>query len=242
MTCIVGYVGQRNAVVALMELMCRAKGSCNGAGIATSNARGDLVVSRAHGNLSRLNDLLSPGHAGCTCGIGQLFRSGPLYRLSSGVNPQYGGNRELALVYEGLLSNCKQLRDRLEAEGYCFHSLGPSEVAAHLVHFDYERVRLSQVHKMAGSNTVFQVSLGLKCSLPQLAGGFVMAAMYTGMPMTIFASHRDRCIFCEHFDDEIYFSSDPTLLPAAGRVMPLPSNHVVVLSSNSIITEVASIR
>src|ERR1700742_4120207 len=130
---IVGYVGQREAEAILIEGLRRLEyRGYDSAGLATLTGK-QLHLRKKSGRIQDLARHLRDHPApGCT-GISHTrwATHGPATDVNA--HPHLGGDGAVAVVHNGVIENFRTLKDRLQAEGYKFHSATDTEVIAHLI-------------------------------------------------------------------------------------------------------------
>src|SRR5207245_2350118 len=129
---IVGYVGRREAQPILLEGLARLEyRGYDSAGLATLN--GKLYLKKSVGRVAELQKLVSAcplhGHTGI-CHT-RWATHGKVSEANA--HPHLGGNGEVAVVHNGVIENCDQLRRQLQEQGFVFKSQTDTEVIAHLI-------------------------------------------------------------------------------------------------------------
>lgn len=145
---IVGYVGPRKASEFLIDGLRRLEyRGYDSAGIATLDSVGQFSVTRAVGRIEQLARQLATQPSDDSHGIGHTRWATHGAATEQNAHPHFGGDRILALVHNGVIENYQQLKEKLEAEGYRFHSETDTEVVAHLMadHLEHIAIRPAQV-------------------------------------------------------------------------------------------------
>ena len=135
---IIGYTGKKNIaqelVAGLEKLEYRGYDS---AGIAYCE-HGKLVAVKAVGRISELKKLTEVSRPDSACGIGHTrwATHGRPTLVNCHPHLSYGG--KFAIVHNGIIENCKQLRAFCESRGVSPVSDTDSELIAHLLELCFD--------------------------------------------------------------------------------------------------------
>ena len=133
---IVGYVGESQAAPILLEGLEKLEyRGYDSAGIAVYDGK-KINMKKAMGRLKVLNELthggeLLPGKLG----IGHTRWATHGAPSDINAHPHFNKDQSIVVVHNGIIENYLDLRERLEAHGYTFHSETDTETVAHLVDY-----------------------------------------------------------------------------------------------------------
>jgi glucosamine 6-phosphate synthetase-like amidotransferase/phosphosugar isomerase protein len=134
---IVGYVGFRRASDLIVEGLRRLEyRGYDSSGLAVLDHESQIHVRKAAGRLSRLEEIVRDDLPDASIGIGHTRWATHGAPTDGNAHPHLGGcvdGSTLAVVHNGVVENFRELKARLEAEGYVFKSETDSEVIAHLI-------------------------------------------------------------------------------------------------------------
>ena len=131
---IVGYVGQRQAADYLVRGLRRLEyRGYDSSGVVTAGPHSGLATVKAAGRLDQLTARLAETPVEGKTGIGHTRWATHGAATDENAHPHVGGNGVLAIVHNGVIENYQPLKQRLESQGYVFHSATDSEVIAHLI-------------------------------------------------------------------------------------------------------------
>src|SRR3954470_15732727 len=198
---IVGYVGQRPACDIVVDALRRMEyRGYDSAGVALFDARGGLTVRRRAGRLANLEAALdetdSVGLAGTT-GLGHTRWATHGRPTDRNAHPHRDAAGKIAVVHNGIIENFAALRAELEATGVEFASDTDTEVAVHLVSWQYH-------HGPTAGDFVGSVM----AVLPRLEGHFTLVFASADDDGTIVAARRSTPLVIGVGDGEMFLGSD----------------------------------
>ena len=131
---IVGYIGRRDAIDFLIEGLRRLEyRGYDSAGVATASTGGAATSPRVPAGSTLWSKSWpgtpSPGNVGV--GHTRWATHGPA--TDGNAHPHLGGDGAVAVVHNGVIENFRAIKERLQTEGYTFHSATDTEVIAHLI-------------------------------------------------------------------------------------------------------------
>lgn len=147
---IIGYTGKKNItdelVAGLEKLEYRGYDS---AGIAYCE-HGKLMAVKAVGRIKELKKLTDGLHPDSTCGIGHTRWATHGKPTIANCHPHLSYGGKFAIVHNGIIENCRQLRLLCESRGISPVSDTDSELIAHLLEMYFEGDLRRTADKVAG--------------------------------------------------------------------------------------------
>lgn len=171
---IIGYTGKQNVTASLIggleKLEYRGYDS---AGIALAE-NGSLRIIKSVGRISQLTDKLKGIASDARCGIGHTrwATHGKPTEINCHPHLSFGGR--CAVVHNGIIENCRELRELCGIRGITPVSDTDSELIAHLLELNYDGDALRAVRKTS----------------EMLKGSFAVGAIFADRPDDIYASRR----------------------------------------------------
>ncbi len=211
---IVGYVGRREAQPILLEGLARLEyRGYDSAGLATLN--GKLCVKKSVGRVAALQKLVTVeplhGHTGI-CHT-RWATHGKVSEANA--HPHLGGNGEVAVVHNGVIENCDQLRRQLQEQGFVFKSQTDTEVIAHLI----------------ASHLEDDLADAVRQALTQLKGTYGLVVLSPRFPNLLVGARLGSPLVVGLGDREMFLASDPSALVGfAQRVIYLDDHQMCILT------------
>src|SRR5438128_8641729 len=216
---IVGIVGHSEVAQRLFDGLKRLEyRGYDSAGICTID-HGKLERRRAEGKLDNLARELAAEPLHGITGIAHTRWATHGAPTVGNAHPHIVG--PVALVNNGIIENCKPLRDELIADGRQFLSETDSEVVAHLVAREVER----------GAPPEDAVA----AVLPRLHGAFAIAFLFRDHPDLIIGARMGAPLTVGYGDGENYLGSDAlAVAPWTQRIAYLDEGDWAVVRRNRI--------
>jgi glucosamine--fructose-6-phosphate aminotransferase (isomerizing) len=223
---IVGYVGQRPARGIVVDALRRMEyRGYDSSGIALVDGQGGMAVRRRAGRLANLEAALeesdSAGLIGNT-GMGHTRWATHGRPTDRNAHPHRDAAGKIAVVHNGIIENFAVLRQELEATGVEFASDTDTEVAVHLVSWQYH-------HGPSAGDFVGSVM----AVLPRLEGHFTLVFASADDPGTIVAARRSTPLVIGIGDGEMFLGSDvAAFIEHTREAVELGQDQAVVITAD----------
>ncbi len=223
---IVGYVGHRDARTVVVDALRRMEyRGYDSAGVAILDGDGGLTVRRRAGRLANLETALAEvedsvlaGHAG----MGHTRWATHGRPTDRNAHPHRDAAGKIAVVHNGIIENFAALRSELEATGVEFSSDTDTEVAVHLVSWQYH-------HGPTAGDFVGSVMT----VLPRLEGHFTLVFASADDPDTIVAARRSTPLVIGVGDGETFLGSDvAAFIEHTREAVELGQDQAVVITAD----------
>jgi len=226
MCAIVGYVGRRPACDILMGALRRMEyRGYDSAGVALLGGDGGLTVRRRAGRLANLEAALDDTDGFVTAGstgVGHTRWASHGRPTDRNAHPHRDSSGKFAVVHNGIIENFAALRAELEAEGVEFASDTDSEVAVHLVSWQYH-------HGATAGDFVASVM----AVLPRLEGHFTLVFANADEPGTIVAARRSTPLVIGVGEGEMFLGSDvAAFIEHTREAVELGQDQAVVITAD----------
>ncbi|HXX90026.1 MAG TPA: glutamine--fructose-6-phosphate transaminase (isomerizing) [Acidimicrobiales bacterium] len=179
---IIGATGGANVLDVLFQGLERLEyRGYDSAGVAlqAEGAQDALWRARAATGTRSLEDLAKVVHDApddIVAGIGHTRWATHGHPTEANAHPHVDCSGRVAVVHNGIIENCRELRARLEDDGHTLASDTDTEVVAHLVE-----------EELAGGASLADA---VRTTVRELRGAFSLAVVCTGEPGTIVAARR----------------------------------------------------
>ncbi|MCW2688728.1 MAG: glmS 2 [Mycobacterium sp.] len=224
---IVGYVGQRDARDVVVDALRRMEyRGYDSSGVALLDGHGGLTVRRRAGRLANLEAALQEadpvtlsGHAG----LGHTRWATHGRPTDRNAHPHRDAAGKIAVVHNGIIENFAALRHELELTGVEFSSDTDTEVAVHLVAWQYH-------HGPTAGDFVASVM----AVLPRLEGHFTLVFANADDPDRIVAARRSTPLVVGVGDGEMFIGSDVAAFIEYTRdAVELGQDQAVVITADA---------
>ncbi|RDB35238.1 MAG: glutamine--fructose-6-phosphate transaminase (isomerizing) [Spirobacillus cienkowskii] len=223
---VIGYIGSGATPEffynALKRLEYRGYDS---AGIAMMDSTG-VFIQRAEGKLLNLQKKLDKFPSSTKIGIGHTRWA--THGKPSEANAHPHRSENIILLHNGIIENYKTIKNFLIEKGYNFLSETDTEVAAHLLNYEYKKQndKLKPIEKM--KKAIYAV-------VSQIKGAFAFGILCTEIPDTLFVVKYGSPIVLGVGDNENYMASGITALVDHTRsVIILEDKEIAFLTAEDI--------
>lgn len=219
---IVGYIGPRAAApIVLNGLRQLEYRGYDSAGMAVLGEDGAIQIRREVGKLGNLAQLLDdvPVEGEVAVGHTRWATHGPPSQRNA--HPHSSPDGRIVVVQNGIVENFAELRSRLQAEGYIFHSDTDTEVIVHLVHCHYN-------NGCAGDLTA-----AVRKTLAELKGPSAIVVLSEDYPDRLIVARLGNAggVAIGLGDNETFIASDiPALLQHTRQFVFLETRQMAILT------------
>ena len=221
---IVGYVGPKSTLDVLLGGLRRLEyRGYDSAGVSVISAQGDLETRKKAGKLENLvSEITNHPLPNANIGIGHTRWATHGAPTDGNAHPHLGGPElKLSLIHNGIIENFAELKAELVAKGARFASETDSEVAAHLVADEYEKVKDLPT---AFANVV-----------NRLHGAFTILVIHQDQPDVVLAARRNAPLVIGLGDGENFLGSDvAAFVEHTKRAISVGQDQIVILRSDSV--------
>lgn len=154
---IVAYVGEKQAYPILIKGLQRLEyRGYDSAGVALINEANDLNLYKCKGKVSDLENFAAEKDKAGTVGIGHTRWATHGAPNDINAHPHFSGEKDLAMIHNGIIENYAPLREELENRGHKFQSETDTEVLVHLIEdiCQNEKVDLAEAVRIALNEVV----------------------------------------------------------------------------------------
>ena len=146
------------------------------AGIAMMNSDG-VFIQRAEGKLVNLQKKLELLPKSTKIGIGHTRWA--THGKPTELNAHPHRSENMILLHNGIIENYKPLKEFLLSKGYKFHSETDTEVAAHLLNYEFKQ-------NLNIQNPLERMKKSIFSLVSQIRGAFAFGILCTDVPDTLF--------------------------------------------------------
>jgi glucosamine--fructose-6-phosphate aminotransferase (isomerizing) len=226
---IVGYVGPRFATPILLDGLQRLEyRGYDSAGIAVLNLAGEVEIEKTEGKLRKLLEALKEESPTGFLGVGHTRWA--THGLPNEVNahPHTDCQRRMVLVHNGIIENYSPLREELLARGHDFVSQTDTEVLAHLIEEEYDRL-------VRERGELPRLPEAVKRALTRVRGAYAIAAFCREEPGVLVGARLFSPLIVGLGQGENYLASDiPAIMRHTRRAMVVDDGEVVVLEAGGV--------
>ena len=211
---IIAVTGSEPALPTILEGLSRLEyRGYDSAGVVLQH-EGSLWLERKAGKLAEL--VGSVGHAPATpvAGIGHTRWATHGKPVDHNAHPHTDQSGRLAIVHNGIIENYLELKHDLLAKGHTFQSETDTEVLAHVIGVEYERLG--------------DLTEALRSALRQVDGSFAIAVVQADHPDLVVGSRRGSPMICGRTDDAGFLASDiPAILSKTREIYVIDDDLIV---------------
>ncbi|MGB3588113.1 MAG: glutamine--fructose-6-phosphate transaminase (isomerizing) [Tunicatimonas sp.] len=220
---IVAYIGHRHAHSVVLKGLKRLEyRGYDSAGLALMN--GSLSVYKKQGKVLDLENYLhkvGQDKLHASLGIGHTRWATHGEPNDVNAHPHYSGNRELAIIHNGIIENYDALRTELISKGHQFESETDTEVLIHFIEDIKEHEDLS-------------LEEAVRVALTRVIGAYAICVVSAAEPNTLIAARKGSPLVLGLGKGEFFLASDATpIVEYTSDVVYLNDNEVCVIKNGT---------
>ncbi len=222
---IVGYIGKKTAAPLLIEGLRRLEyRGYDSAGVCTLTDK-ILEVRKSAGRVDKLAEQLQARPAPGCVGISHTRWATHGAPTDDNAHPQLDQSARIAVVHNGVIENYDRLKQRMIAAGHTFHSQTDTEVLAHLIGEQYEKLKGQPADN---GNLLTQAVLN---ALKEVIGTYGIAVLCKDFPGVMVGARRGSPLIVGVGNGENFLASDVSAIVSHTRqVIYLNDYDVVTLT------------
>ncbi len=213
---IVAYIGQKQAYPIVIKGLQRLEyRGYDSAGVALLN--GDLKILKKKGKVSDLQHFIGDASTEATIGMGHTRWATHGRPDDINAHPHYSGNKNLAIVHNGIIENYAILKMALTRLGHSFESETDTEVLIHLIEELQERESLP-------------LEEAVRVALGKVIGAYAIVIIDKKDPNKIVAARKQSPLVLGIGDKEFIFASDATpIIEHTKNVIYINDNNIATV-------------
>ncbi len=213
---IVAYIGPKQAYPIVIKGLQRLEyRGYDSAGVALLN--GDLHILKKKGKVSDLQHFIGDASTEATIGMGHTRWATHGKPDDINAHPHYSGNKNLAIVHNGIIENYAILKMALTRLGHTFQSETDTEVLIHLIEELQERESLP-------------LEEAVRIALTKVIGAYAIVIIDKNDPNKIVAARKQSPLVLGIGDKEFIFASDATpIIEHTKNVIYINDNNIATV-------------
>ena len=221
---IIGYIGDRKASEVLINGLSHLEyRGYDSAGIAL-RYNDKFEIYKAQGKLINLINVIKPHQDVCLAsniGIGHIRWATHGLPTEINAHPHTCNCKSLVLVHNGIIENYQELKEELLKKGSKFLSQTDTEVAAHLIAYEYDKTK--------------DLHLAMQNAVKKIKGAFAFCAMHKNEKDKIVIAKRNAPLVIGVGEGENFVASDiPAIIEYTKKAIYLADNQTGIVTKDSI--------
>jgi glucosamine--fructose-6-phosphate aminotransferase (isomerizing) len=148
------------------------------------------------------------------------------------AHPHVGGQQVLTLAHNGVVENYRNLKDRLEEEGYQFASQTDTEVIAHLIDSSLREILAGGRDQQLDDRTLVAA---VTAALDQLRGTYGLVVLFRDRPDVMVAARQGSPLVVGVGHNEHFVASDASPLAGyADKIVYLADHQLALVKADSL--------
>lgn len=221
---IVGYVGKKKASEVLLSGLSHLEyRGYDSAGVALFDGE-KINIFKASGKLNNLKEILKNEDKICnnsSTGIGHIRWATHGLPTTENAHPHTCNCESLTLVHNGIIENFMELKAELELLGAKFKSQTDTEIAAHLIAYEYSSCK--------------DLLIAVRNSVQKINGAFAFCVMHKNCPNKIIVARKNAPLLIGVGEGENFIASDiPAIIDYSKKAIYLNDNQVGEITAGEI--------
>jgi glucosamine--fructose-6-phosphate aminotransferase (isomerizing) len=214
---IVAYIGKNQACPIVIKGLQRLEyRGYDSAGIGLMQ-EGDITVYKTKGKVSDLQSFIEGKPTDSTLGMGHTRWATHGVPNDVNAHPHYSGNKNIAIIHNGIIENYAVIKEELTKRGHVFHSDTDTEVLVHLI----EEIQ---------NNEKCSLEKALLEALNEVTGAYAIVVMERNDPNTLYGARKGSPLVLGIGTDEYFLASDATpIVEYTKNVVYIGEEEVVVI-------------
>ncbi len=217
---IVGYIGNRNAVKAVIHGLHKLEyRGYDSVGIAVINNK-KVEIYKDEGRVKIL-DKIVPSTLDSSIAIGHTRWATHGKPSKINAHPQSDCSGEIVIAHNGIIENFRELKEILLKEGHIFRSETDSEVLAHLIEKFYKETK--------------DLAKAVKITLDKVIGTYGIVVMSSREPDKLIAARSSSPIIIGVGEGENFVASDATaIIKYTKRIIYIEDGEMAIITKDNI--------
>ncbi len=215
---IVAYVGEKEAYPILIKGLQRLEyRGYDSAGVALIHDTGKLDLYKCKGKVSDLEEFTKDKDKSGRIGIGHTRWATHGAPNDINAHPHFSGQKDLAIIHNGIIENYAPLREELENRGHKFDSETDTEVLIHLI----EDIQ---------ANEQVDLAEAVRMALNEVIGAYAIVIISRKDPNQLIGAKKGSPMVVGVGDGEYFLASDATpIIEYTKNVVYLEDEEIVVV-------------
>lgn len=216
---IVAYVGNKAAYPIILKGLKRLEyRGYDSAGVALLDK--DINLYKKKGKVSNLEEFAKDKALDAPIGIGHTRWATHGAPNDTNAHPHLSGNKDLAIIHNGIIENYASLKKELMIRGHVFQSDTDTEVLIHLIEDIYSSEKIS-------------LEEAVRIALQEVVGAYAIVILDKNNPDRLIAAKNSSPLVIGIGKEEFFVASDATpIIEYTKNVIYLEDEQIAVIDKN----------